>query len=90
MEKKFSNTNDSFKSNVILTHSGIEVNVSTATTYSTDSKGNPIKAIDDVVYVSLFNNNSETELHVYLKKEHTLELIAALATAASKLRDKIE
>lgn len=85
----FKNANETFKSGTILAHD-VEINVETSTMFSVNGRGKPVKATNDVVYVKLFDNNEENELNVILEKEAALNLIAALATATSKLRNEIK
>lgn len=92
MKKKFNNTNRTFCSEELSTNTDKYLVVQTSTLYSADSKMNPIKATDDIVYIELVDDENvppEERASIQLNKEQALKLIAAIATAASNLRDNI-
>ena len=89
MVKKFKNVNEAFKSEELFTCSDVQVQVETSTMFSVDEDGNPVKATEDVVTVSMYDNANEGEFFLQLNKQHALKLIEAIAKAASLLRDNV-
>lgn len=89
MVKKLKNVNEAFKSEELFTCSDVQVQVETSTMFSVDEDGNPVKATEDVVAVSMYDNANEGEFFMQLNKQHALKLIEAIAKAASLLRDNV-
>ena len=89
MVKNFKNVNESFKSEELFTCSDVQVQVETSTMFSVDEDGNPVKATEDVVAVSMYDNANEGEFFLQLNKQHALKLSEAIAKAASLLRDNV-